>query len=292
MQKKFWNILLDTYTVTGQIEPVFLATTGSSTTLVTNTLLSNLITPKLKDYARDYVMFCESDAGGANAAPEGEFSRITAYTTTTYGYTVETAFSQAIATGDRMVIARTKVLPFHNLKLLVAHALENMGRIELTDVSLTTGDEQTEYDLPLGITRDSLKRVQIEMETDANDHNPLDIDFEVISAAPGSKNVLQIPQYDSGYVIRLTYKDYHPRLTSYSSVLAESIDYPLLKKQLEFDAIDFINKDSEGGSKYWLMADQRANAALQQAKAEHPFPRTKRRNNILSLRDIDDSSNS
>src|SRR3990167_4855959 len=72
------------------------ATGGSTTTVVDSTLSG-----KFSDgFMVDGALFIVRDAGGASAAPEGEFNRLSAYVDSTTTFTVDTAFTTAPASGD------------------------------------------------------------------------------------------------------------------------------------------------------------------------------------------------
>lgn len=283
------DLLLDVYTELGQVEFMKVTGTGvSATTTFRNSLLANRSTPKQANYARDWYAFVFHDAGGAGAAPEGQYQRISAYTSTDYEYTVEAAFTAALAVGDIIGIASTKLVPFLLMRKKANDALLALGQVELVDTSLSTADNQTEYTLPAGITRDNITNVMIQTYTsDANDNSWIPVaPWDVHPAAPGTQHTLVIPQYASGYTLKIFYKDYHPELSVYNSVVSETIDYPLLVKQLKSDMIDWINKDGEGSSKYWLSADGRAAQELAVATARHPMPKRRMRGRLLNLRPV------
>ena len=77
------------------------------------------------------------DAGGANAAPEGEFSRITDYTASSQTVTVSPALTAAPAAGDRVLIVPPD-FPLYDMIEVVNDALKNIGDIPKVDVSQQT----------------------------------------------------------------------------------------------------------------------------------------------------------
>ena len=304
--KSMFHILLDTYVSLGMVEPIFTSTGGSTTTIV-DALLADLLVPKQKDYAKNWYAFVDFVAAGA--APQGEYKRITGYSTLDWTYTTQ-AFSSAITSGMRIVIARTNEISFNTMFFLAQRAVERLGRVEIPNISLTTGDGQTEYSLPLGITREKIRMVYVQSNDDANDNQWIPVDWNVIPAAIGSANTLVIPPQDSGLTILITYLDYYAQLTSTSYFTETS--YPLLQKQVELDAINFINKSHNQGrywtkddriitapdgtvtkelgaekpNQYWLMEEQQTRQKLAEAEAKSPSPRPQRRNKLTHLGDL------
>lgn len=273
------DLILDVYVELGQVE--FFKVTGIGTDgklSFRNSLLANLSTPKQLNYARNFTAFVFFDAGGAGGAPEGEYQRVSAFTSTNYEYTLDTALTTALAAGDIIGLASHKLVPLLIMRKKASDSLRNIGQIELVDSSLTT-TTATEYTLPAGITKDNIVKVDI-----LNDDRYVSVEpYEVIPALPGTQHTLVVPQCESGYTLYIHYKDYHPELNSYNSVITENLDYPLLVKQLKSDVLDWISKDGEGSSKYWEKANDLGAQELAMARALHPAPRAKRRNKLLNL---------
>jgi hypothetical protein len=219
------------------------------------------------------------DAGGANAAPEGEFQRISDYVASTTTFTVGTAFTVAPAAGDSILLATPRIrLP--QMRQAVNDGLANLGTISLVDTSLTTADAQTEYALPVGLKLKRLLDVQIQGDTeDANDSQYVSIinQTRYVPAAPGSTGLLIIPQYASGYTIKIIYEGVHPILFAFSDKVSETIQEELAVAAAIDKALTwYVSK--RGDSALGTFTIQRwndAKQALQAQKAEKPIFRIK-----------------
>ena len=284
MAKYLWNILLDTYTVLGRTQEPFLATGGSATTIV-NSLIQYLDEqPDESDFVeRRYWAFVERDAAGAGAAPEGQFSRISAYASDTWTYTIDTI--TAVGAGDRCVIVSEDDVPMQQAILLANQVLNDFGEIELTDTSLSTVAQQTEYTLPAGITRENLISVELQgVTTDANDNQWIPIQYRDIQpATAGSTHTIVIKQYAAGRELLLRYKGYHPYLSVYNSEIEAGLPYQTIKAAMRAYCVDWMNNNLEGLNDYWVAQDRKSADLLGQAKAEHPIPRARLQNKLTVL---------
>jgi hypothetical protein len=268
MAKTLSNLLLDNAVAMGLTEEPFLATAGS-TTMIENTLLGDLDPPPDAEDFDFFTAFVEYDNGGASAAPQGEYQRVTAYDETAFQFTTD-AFSAAIGVDDRIVLMNNEV-PLQQQILLANQVLVKYGRQDLTDTSLTTVANQTEYNLPAGITKENLYDVKIQgLTTDSNDNRWHSIAFDVLPGAAGSQRVLVIDQYPQDYDLMLSYRDYHARLSIFSSTISENLPYSQILAAFRFAVTDWYNNKNEGGNPYWVAADRKAAGLLDVAKIEHP----------------------
>ena len=87
------NLMQDAYRKMGMLN-VSIATGGSDTTIVD----SKLAAVGKDDAWKESVMFIVRDSSGV--APENEFNRISAYDAASGTFTVDTAFTAAVASGD------------------------------------------------------------------------------------------------------------------------------------------------------------------------------------------------
>jgi hypothetical protein len=219
------------------------------------------------------------DAGGAGAAPEGEYSRISDYVASTTTFTVSTAFSVAPASGDNIALARPTIR-LNQMVQAVNDGLTNLGTISLVDTSLTTVAEQTEYALPVGLKIKRLLGVQLQGQTDdANDNQYSSIMSQVnyVPSAPGSTGLLIIPQFAAGYTIKIIYEGVHPALTIHSSVISETIQEELAVAAALDKALTWlVSKRGESALGTFLL--QRWNDAkqtLQMQRVDKPIFRAK-----------------
>jgi len=285
MAKYLTNLLLDTYTALGRAEEPFLATGGTTTTIV-NSLIQYLDEqPDESDFTeRRYWAFVAWDAGGAGAAPEGEYQRISAYASDTWTYTMAT-MGATPAAGDRVVVVSEDDLPMQQAIILANQVLQDFGEIELVDTSLTTVAQQTEYTLPAGITRENLIEVMIQgITTDADDNRWVRIQYKDIQpATAGTQHTIVIDQYSAGYDLLLRYKSYHPVLSVYNSEIEAALPYQTIKAAMRAICVDWMNNNLEGLNDYWVAQDRKSAALLTLAKAEHPMPRARLKNKLTTL---------
>ena len=223
MALTFSELLQDVYDALGsQITKGIIATGGSTTTVIDTTLS--------EDYQDDdfinHIAFVHRDAGGAGAAPQNEFQRVSAYNATTKTLTTGT-FTAAIAVGDEVVLTKPNPFPLADVKRLCNIAIRDLGGIWQYDTSITTASAQTEYTLPDAI-RVVPNRVWIQTYDDSNDNRYVPVpEFKVEAGAEGADWTLIIPQYASGYSIKIEYRDVHAMLSVYNDPVAEYIPRPL-----------------------------------------------------------------
>lgn len=143
-----------------------LVATGGSTTTIVDTNISDEIDD---DTYKGWTAFVSYDAGGAGAAPEGEYQSISDYAQSTNTLTIA-AFTVAIAVGDRATITRNSLYPLYDVRRLCNNALKELGRVPNLDTSLTTAADQTEYDIPATVQWDEIVKVEIQgLTSDANE---------------------------------------------------------------------------------------------------------------------------
>lgn len=201
---------------------MLLATGGSTSTVIDTNLDEELEDANEDDIYNQGTVIVVEDGGGSNAAPEGEFSRISDYDSATQTVTFSPVLTAAVASGDRVMIA-TPDFPIYDVIEVINDALKNLGEIPLLDTSITTAANQTEYTLPLALKGEQIQKVELQgITTDANDNRYADIsNWKVVTAAPGSTGLLVLPQYPEGYTVRITYLGYHPRVTAYDDYISE-----------------------------------------------------------------------
>lgn len=249
----------------------FIASGGSTTTIVNGNIADRQDRPD-DNYSIDFTAIVVRDAGGANAAPEGEMQRIEGYASGTYTHTVDTAFTVAPASGDLIAIANADI-PLREMYRAINNALSKIGEIPLVNSSLTSADSQTEYTLPVALKREDLIRVEYQGYTeDANDNQWTPIpNWDVIPAAPGSTALLILPQIPSGRTIRLVYMGVHPTITTYSSVISEYIHPAILIAAVTKEALRWYNASTSGKSNYWLQKENEAAQDMELALRKHPI---------------------
>lgn len=257
----------------GKIEAFeeFIATGGSTTTVINGKIADRQDRPE-DNYSIDYTAIVVRDAGGANAAPEGEMQRINAFTSGSYTHTVDTAFSAAVASGDKVAIVNSDI-PLHEMYRAINNALAKIGEIPLVDSSLTSAAQQTEYALPVALKKEDLLRVEYQGETnDANDNRWIHIQkYDVIPAAPGSTGLLILPQLPSSRTIRITYIGVHPTITAATSTISEYIHPSILYAAVKKEVLAWFNGTTSGGENYWLQKENEAAQELEMNLSKHPI---------------------
>lgn len=249
----------------------FVATGGSTTTVVNGKIADRQDRPE-DNYSIDNTLIVVRDAGGASAAPEGEMQRISSFNSSTYTHTVDTAFSVAIASGDFVAIANGDI-PLREMYRLINRALVNMGEVPVTDSSLTSAAQQTEYALPVALKREDLLRVEYQGFTGDSNNNmwqPIH-NWDIIPAAPGSTGLLILPQLTSSRTIRLTYMGVHPVISAATSVISEYIHPSVIIAAVTKMALRWLNGNSGGGDNYWLQRENEAAQDLEMALQKNPI---------------------
>ena len=270
----------------GQIEPVigsFLATGGSATTFVAGTSTTGfglLENPPETDYFKNYLAIVARDAGGASASPEGKWSICSGYVDTTWTGTIATV-TDAIAAGDKILLAKQDKFPIENVIDAINRGLESLGDVPANaNTSLTTASDQTEYSVPVAVKR-GLKQVWIQGDTsDANDNGWIQVyDKRNELTAGGTASVLYIPQWSSGYTIRLVYDGVHPVISAYSDVINEYIHPKVATAVSILKLLEWYNRrdENQDPQSYFLSLEQQYRTQfLPLALAENPIQKEKR----------------
>lgn len=194
--------------------------TGGSTTTIVDT---NERTEE-NDYWNGGTAWILKDAGGAGAAPEKEYARITDHVASSGTLTVAT-FSAAVGAGDRYAVANDW-LPNNIIISQINSALLDLGAVPTTDTTtITIADNQTEYTLPAAAGRD-LRQVFLQtVDDDADDNRWEEIrGWRLKQAAPGTADTLILDrQYPSGYDLMLVYMATHAQLSASTDAMNEHI---------------------------------------------------------------------
>jgi len=199
------------------------ATSGSSTSIVEDTLLSSDFQD---DDLNGSTVFVQYDVGGAGAAPEGEYRNVTDFVSSTKQLTVSPVFSAAVATGDYISLARGSIFPLNDVKRMCNNALKILGDVVNVDTSLTTASSQTEYTVPSGVLYSRIIDVRYQRNTgDSDDNEYASIPFKVIPDASigGADAVIEIEQLDSGRTLQIISVSPHTTLVDYDDPISLDI---------------------------------------------------------------------
>lgn len=207
------------------------------------------------DVWKNGAIFVLEDAGGAGAAPEGEYKLITAYVDTSGKFTVESNFSAQPASGDLYGIV-SEYYPLYTMIELVNAGLRGLGDIALVDTTtLDTATDKTEYAAAVEWKRRAPQRIDYQGNTDdADDNRWIRVfDWEFVPAAPGSTGLIvfhtQLPEERD---IRIWYMGSHPRLSAYDDVVAEVITPELAVASCVERALRWQNSRLGGGDPFLL----------------------------------------
>jgi hypothetical protein len=193
------------------------ATGGSTTTLVDTVELT-----QADDFWNGGSVWVLYDAGGAGAAPQGEYSVVSDFTASSDTATLRSTLTAAIASGDRYAIARKKY-PLHILTQYINQALSEIP-VQKDDITtITIAADQTEYSLPSDVWK--LKQVWLQNNDDSNDNEwGLLTDWSVKKSATGTANVLELgEQFTAGYELKLVYLTEHQTLRAATDKLDNTI---------------------------------------------------------------------
>lgn len=195
------------------------ATSGTTTTLIDTNDLT-----QADDYWQGGTVWILDDAGGAGAAPQGEYAIASSFTAATDKVTFVAAMTTPPASGDRYAIAK-RTYPLYTMIQAINRALRNINILYTNSTAIDTAASQTEYTLPSVAALD-LRRVWFQTKiNDANDNKWVEIpNWMIQKSATGSADTLILPlQFTSGRDIMLEYMAPHPRLYDSSDQLDESV---------------------------------------------------------------------
>jgi hypothetical protein len=245
------QLLQEVYGDLGMSE-AFRATGGSTTTIVDSNL-SSLPNQPDDDFAINYTAFVIRDAGGASAAPEGEFARVSAYASGTWTYTVDT-LTAAVGSGDDIMLC-TDDIPLRDMIRAANRGLMEIGVVpNVPDTSLTTAADQTEYTLPASIQKGIIKSVWYQGLTNDADNNQwiLINPVKTEQGTYGSTGTLILPQLPADRTLKIVYDGVHSKLTAYNSEIASSIPESLAIASAVKQALKWYVGNNEGGEDWWL----------------------------------------
>lgn len=197
---------------------------GTATGGSTSTVIDTNARTEGEDYWVGGTVWILRDAGGAGAAPEGEHSPVSGFNSTTDTLTLRNALTAAAGAGDKYAVGK-KRYPLDILTQNVNKALQDLKLIPITDTSLTTEDDKTEYTLPAVDFMD-LRQVFIQTRNDdSNDNSWAELhNWTIEKAATGTADTLLLAsQPETGNKLKLVYLGYHPELHLASDKLAESV---------------------------------------------------------------------
>ena len=130
------------------------ATGGGTTTLIDTVWLSSYP----NDYFNRGTVWILYDAGGAGAAPQGEYARVTDFDKASSTATIVTV--TAIGAGDRYAIA-TEEYPLDIIIQNINRVLSELWIRVVDTTSIVLADGQTEYSLPTAVLDENIEVIQL-----------------------------------------------------------------------------------------------------------------------------------
>jgi len=279
------QIMLGVYTRLGMLTAGD-ATGGSTTTIVDSALGGS------DDDWSGGAAFVIRDAGGASAAPEGEFKLITDYTASSGTITVASAWSatSSVASGDVYGLTTSEVSPAQMTRL-VNEALRSLGVVPLVDTTtLDSTASQTEYTYALAWKQNPPRQVAYQGRTgDANDNRWITIrDWKYIPAAAGSTGLLVLPQLPVGRDIRIVYDGIHPVVNAFSDKINELIAEDVVVAEACYHALLWLAGREQYTNPGRIQSLNQATQEREIARARHPIWRPHRAGKVNILRNYVD----
>lgn len=203
-------------------------------------------------------------AGGE--APEGEFSGITAYDSSSGLFTLETPLTAAVLAGQRYGLASV-YYPLHTMIELANAGLRALGDIPLAEMtSLEDGASAFIWQ------RRPPLRVDQQLGGEAGQRWQRLFDWEYQPGVPGQHGSIVFGRSLAGKGdVRIWYVDAHPRLELYDDVLAEVVNPELALAAVVERALRWQNSRLGGGDPFLLQRWNDAKVDLEHARRQYPI---------------------
>jgi len=251
---------------------------GSTTTIVDATRRK-----ENDDYFNEGTIWVLYDAGGAAAAPEGEFAIVSDFVQSTGTLTFE-AITAAVAANDRYAVAPA----YYPLDMMIEKinlALSNINVVVEDTTSLDTVAGQTEYDLPAAVLRGDLRRVYIQSTSDSDDNRWSELgDWDLKVGTTGNVDTLIIPPgYPSGKDLRLVYIKRHDPVWFNTSAINEAVHRDrVIYRAAEHMMVELMN-ENDGKPTLGELANYYRDKA-DDADHKHKIDLPKRHSNVTIIK--------
>jgi hypothetical protein len=231
-----YNLFDLTYRVARELGEVMegSATGGDTTSIIDTVWLAARFNDDHFNAGTAWILY---DAGGASAAPEGEWARVTDFDKTGGDATI-TAVTVAVASGDRYALATAKYTR-DTLIQAVNKALDKTPVPTTDTTTIDTASSKTEYDLPTGVLDENI-RVFIQRVTDDTDDNRWIeyYDWYIQDTATGTaQKIVFRTQPPYAYDIKVVYWIPHPPLYARADKLRESVDVNRIVHMAVYEAL-------------------------------------------------------
>lgn len=223
MTDTLFDAVLQTARVMGEMA------TGTATGGSKTTIIDTVNRVESDDHWNGGTALIVTDAGGASAAPQGEWGYITDFTSSSATFTIST-LSTAVAAGD-VYAAIPPRFSLDRIRNAINTALSGILIPAFNSTALDTADNQTEYTLPAAVTRNNLRQVWYQTNTDdADDNEWYELrDWYVIKKGTGTQDVLVLPQLTASRDIMLIYMTSHGALQDADDQINEAVHLDRIK---------------------------------------------------------------
>jgi hypothetical protein len=196
--------------------------TGGAVNNVTDTIF--LLGSFEDDYFNAGSVFIIYDAGGLEAAPQGEWGRISDFVKATGVATIASNLTVAVAAGDRYAICNRE----YTLDTLIQNinaVLSEMQIPYINTANVETESNITEYNLPADVLDQNIK-VWIQRSTDMDNNLWMEYhDWYISETETGfPKQLIFHSLPPEPYEVKIEYYLSHPPLYTSTSKLAESLN--------------------------------------------------------------------
>lgn len=266
-----FDVIKKTYLSLGHLE-ISTATSGTVSTL-TDTKLG-------EKYGDDDIVGSSiliiRDNAGLGAAPEKEVAYVTGYIASTNTIQLSPSFSSAVGAGDRYGIAKN-IIDIHTLVELINDALQSLGTIQLTNTSITTSTNVSEYSLPVNL-KYRITSVQMQTDDSVGDNQWNDLfNYYVVNSGPGSTGLLIFTEpLPGGYTLKIFYEAEHPLISAYSDSISETLHSEYVTKLVVDRALEYQVRRTNGTDPFLLQTSNKAMQDVQDARARFSQPKHKR----------------
>lgn len=247
--------------------------TGGSTT----TLIDTLVLDEYEDLFFDEgTLMVVYDAGGAAAAPQGEYGVVSNFDGATNTVTLSAAMTAAIASGDQYLLATAR-FPLWQVREAVNRALGETGNVEVVDSSLTATAAQTEYSLPAK----NITVVKVEYNTKVGDSDDLQLaeitGWHVRKTASGSVDTLVFnTQPPVSRTLYVTYLGKHPRVSLSSDAIDDRLDVNALSLRAAILVCEYKLFEDAADPQIKMQLDSLKERYAEVRTLQEPMPRPRR----------------
>lgn len=236
---KAGELLRKTYDYLGQTNHSTVTTSG------TTTITDSGIIDVYPDGAWDNGAFFAVSVA-ADAAPEGQFARISTFDGALGQFVLTDALTTAIPAAAKYAFA-SSLYPVVAIFNLMTQALRRCGDLPYrTTLAVTSGD--AEYDLPVALKKRRLAMVEW-LDSGEDVYVPY-FDWKVRTGAAGAVGKILFPNGVPTGTAYLTYFGEHPDVDSYDDEIHESLDSELLITSMAMSALEWQIGRTQGAEDY------------------------------------------